>query len=248
MKKTKKSALNYFIKFYGVYIDAMGATHSMARTGYKIPGITIELFMKTWTPEIRKTYDIFIDHSDISNLNKKDLHVEAYISLTYIVTHILYTFCDFSLFRLKKEPYEAEYDFLIKAAKVTQQVGDNDIGGEIVDCLILMGGESDPQVLELIHETQYFLYNTQTRDGAWKMDGKIHIHAIHTAVTGLIDHTYATEGPKDYLELVSFQTFKERLNSDGLMMKKYDYFDKELNALDDVKNETKSEGTPHDEL
>jgi hypothetical protein len=222
-KGSKKKTIIKLTNICTAISDLFGTIKSLDRTGFVIPGFTPESFLELWTPRMRALYKVFL-FDDAQLRNDKDKK-EAFLQLAYAVTHLIYAVCDFSLFRLPKEPYLPEYEFLIQAARISASIGENDINGEIIDCLLLMGGAGNDTAIESkIQENQFFLVLNQASNGAWKNFGKADVHAIHTAITGLVDHEYALEGPKEFGKSVSFEEWKDKMNSLGLNLNGYDYF------------------------
>lgn len=217
--KFDKKDLIEMRKFYDKLIDILGKTLSMERTGFNFPGFNSELLLKIWIPEIRKVYNLFDRVTE--NLNDK-LITEAYEALIYVVTHFIYNACDYNLYSVKKELYLEEYNFLKKSIRFTMQVNNNDANGEILDTLMLMG-EEDPELQEIIYKNRMFLLEKQDSTGAWLMNNKPDIHAIHVAIMGLADHTYAVLGTEEFAKNTPFDEYKKRMNSIGLMKEEYEY-------------------------
>lgn len=201
-------------KFYDKLTDILGKSLSLERSGFRIPGFSSELLLKIWMPEIRKVYNLF---DKIAGITKQKHLSEAYESLIYVVTHFIFNACDYNLYSLKKELYMEEYQFLKKSIGFTMVTNNNDANGEVLDALMLMGGEEDPELQDIIQKNRMFLLQKQDSTGAWLMHGKPDIHAIHVAIMGLADHNYAVLGSEEFAKNTLFEDFKKRMNDIGLM-------------------------------
>jgi hypothetical protein len=211
----KLKALRYLTDWVGNFVDKMSSFYATMRSGFPFPGFTLEMFCKIWFPEIRKLYlPIYEAANQLGETHS--IAGDAYISLCYAVTHMLYSVCDFNVFTLKRELYAPEYDFLTNATFMSARLHNTDINGEIVDCLLLMDGDRDPAIARHIRESQTFLIQTQTPSGAWYMDDKISVHAVHTAIIGLLEHNYTHYASHLPYELPSFDVYVSTLNQYGL--------------------------------
>jgi len=233
--KSDKAIFNSFHKLETLFIDVMGAIHAAKRTGFVIPEVDFAEVLKLWIPHFRRAYPLFQDYK--GSLKPKSQAAETYISLQYLVTHILYSVNDFSLFKLPVHLYEPEYSFLVKSLKHQTDVLNNvDITGEIIDNILLFDGDSDPYVAELIENGRLMILSKQTDVGGFpEGENENDIHAAHTCVTALIDHKYADRiielkdsNIKDIGDFASHKDFVSRLRRSGLMTTNYKFFDETL--------------------
>jgi hypothetical protein len=221
-KSEKRNTIIRLTKYCKSISDLFGLVPSIDRTGYKIPGFSSEGFLKMWTPRIRQLYKLFL--FDDESIKGEKIKKEAFLQLAYAVTHLIFACDDYSLLKLSKEQYLPEYEYLKETARISSLIGENDINGEVIDCLLLLGANNDTSMESTIQENQFFLVLKQSDTGAWRNFGKPDIHAINTAVTGLVDHEYALEGPKEFGKVLSFDDWKEKLNMLGLNLNHQDYF------------------------
>jgi len=216
-------AYKQFIKFENKFVDVMGALHGAHRLQFKIPGFSYSKFMKDWIERVRKVYRPVQSNPKIAV--KGSVQAKAYKSLLYLVTHVLYSINDFSLYKIPKKHYIPEFDFLKQALSDTIYiVKNNDILGELVDCLRLFSGEElDDFTQELITRAQVFIVNRQKAGGGFPEGGvNSDIHATHTALTALVNHEYANHENDDQLndfgKPLSFASYKKKLNKSGLLL------------------------------
>eukprot|EP01080_Neovahlkampfia_damariscottae_P001158 gene1158-10672_t len=221
-KNTKKEALEKINPILSKLTDIFDVLNSLDRTGFKFPGISTESVLKIWTPQIRKLYSFFNE-----KLMKDDdeIYQDSFMNLVDVVTRIIYTSSDYSLFKLLPGQFNEEIKFLKEATKLSSLIEEeSDIEGEIINCLMLLDGESDKEISKIIQENQFSFVRKQFKGGYWKLDEKINMNSIRRAVDILIDHEYAIEGPKKFGKLVSYEDYKKRLNGDGLMLNDYDFY------------------------
>lgn len=192
--------------------------NGLERNGYALPGFDNELYLKIWMPEYRKVYD-FVTSFNETEYRKNPALRNSFIMCCYAVTHFLLNLCDYGLFSIKKELYLPEVEFLKKSIKITQIIGNIDLNGEVVDLLQIMG-EKSPEVLQMINQNHQYLIDEQLDNGGWIGEtGEDCSHAVHTAITALLDHDYFWKGTKQFGKMVSYKRWKKRMNMDGLFLK-----------------------------
>jgi hypothetical protein len=217
---TRLTGMHYLEVWVPSFVEKLNSFHAMGRMGFTLPGFTIDMLVRLWVPEFRKLYDPLYHAA----MQDDQLAKNCYLKLCTAVTHLIYALSDFSLFKLEKEFYMPEYNFLKNALHMTKTMRENDINGEILDCLMLLGAQGDSTLKKYVEESQFFLVASQSDDGSWKIRNVPDVHAIHTAVCGLLDHSYAKVVVHRPFELPTQQQYISRLQEDGLMQTKYDFF------------------------
>eukprot|EP01080_Neovahlkampfia_damariscottae_P001256 gene1256-11345_t len=219
-ENTKKEAFEKMNPILLKLTNAFEILNSFDRTGFKFPGFSTETLLKIWRPQIRKLYYLTNEKS----IKDDDIYEETFINLVNVVTRIISTSSDYSLFKLKKDEFNEELKFLKEASKITGSIEDDDVNGELMNSLMIIHDESDSEIKKIIQENQFFLVLKQHKKGFWKLDGKIDMNTIRISISNLINHDYSIEGPMKFGELIPFENYKQALNQHGLMMKQYDFY------------------------
>ncbi len=119
---------------------------------------------------------------------------ESFITIAYAVTHIVYTFNSYGMYRLKPEWLPEEYEFLKKHLRHFIVEDDPETLGEFIDTLKSFGlSEADP----LIQDGVAFLMKRQHADGSWgdpkDRDVYTRYHSTWTGINGLMDYAWSGE-------------------------------------------------------
>jgi len=118
-----------------------------------------------------------------------------FIDVTYAVTHVVYAFNDYNVYRLRPEWLPAEFAYLKRNLGRAIEEDDPETMGEFLDTLKAFGlTEADP----LIRKGMEFILSRQNADGSWgeRDDEDVYTpyHATWTAINGLMDYAYRGEG------------------------------------------------------
>lgn len=195
--KNNNTSVREIVKDMDMISQFACCLHASERNGYLYPGFDNELYLKIWIPEYRKVYDLVTSFSDIEYKNNQLLR-ESFIMCCYAVTHFLLNICDYGLVSIKKELYQTELEFLKKSIRITQLINHIDLNGEVVDLIQIMG-ERNEDVLQMINQNHDYLIQKQLKNGAWIGEsGNPCSHAVHTAITALLDHDYFYKGSKKF--------------------------------------------------
>lgn len=224
--KNKTNIVN-LAKISGIVQVFAGHWQALERNGYVFPGFSSELFLKIWIPEHRKIYEKIYEFSD---KEFQENHVkELFECLSYAVTHFLLNICDYNIFGIYKENYLPELSYLKKAIRISQLVENYDINGEIIDCILSME-KPDNYLLEQIDKNHEFLLENQFKSGAWAQtsDGSPCVHAIHTAISSLLDHSHLIIGSKKFGQHASYKKFKKVTKESGLFLSLPEKFGKRM--------------------
>jgi hypothetical protein len=118
----------------------------------------------------------------------------SFTQIAYAVTHVVYVFNDYFVYRLKPEWLPDEYEFLRVNLTANLSNNDYDLMGEFLDSLKSFGmTDADP----LIRTGIDFLLSRQNPDGSWGMVDQsgayTPYHATSTALNALSDFAYQEE-------------------------------------------------------
>lgn len=211
--------------FLTEFIDVMGAFYAMERTGYKINNFDPKKFYQLWLPKIRELYTMEV--FDWENPSDNQFVNFAAVELIYTVTHILYQFADYSMFKLNSTVFAPELAFLKKVVPyVVKGTQDVDLVGEVLDCLMLLSKEKDIQEqLFLGHDFIKSKQDPTTGGFPQGDDIKASLHATHTAITALVDHDYTHIVCCDnFGDMIDFNLFRDTLRFYGLMNVPHHYY------------------------
>jgi hypothetical protein len=120
----------------------------------------------------------------------KEADAEFY-SVAYAITHVIYTFNDYSSSRLQPEWLSGEFAFLKSHLPLNIAADDAETMGEFLDTLKSFGlTEDDP----LIRSGIEFVLSRQNADGSWGDPNEPEIypryHSTWTAINGLMDYAW----------------------------------------------------------
>jgi hypothetical protein len=118
----------------------------------------------------------------------------SFTRIAYAVTHVVYVFNDYFVYRLKPEWLPDEFEFLRANLTANLSNNDYDLMGEFVDSLKSFGvTDADP----LIRTAIDFLLSRQNPDGSWGLPDQsgayTPYHATSTALNALSDFAYREE-------------------------------------------------------
>ena len=160
---------------YDLYQDALITTYSGDRAGIKL-GAHYRDVLK-WAPQMRPYPPRLPDNKD------------DYYGGVYSATHLIYTYNDYSQFRVSPDCFPLEYRHLEDNLRQAVAEKDPETMGEYLDTLRAFGLTLDNQLIRTGFE---YLLGAQNRDGSW---GDIHdpdpygrYHPTWTAVDGLRDY------------------------------------------------------------
>jgi hypothetical protein len=131
---------------------------------------------------------------------------DDFYGIAYMVTHLIYAFNDYSVYRLKKEWLPAEYAFLREWLDDVIKAGDFETAGEFIDSLGTFGvTDDDPGIRRAID----LILSRQNPDGSWG-DPKTSIlydyyHSTWTAVGGMMEIAWREEKVVDPDALAALQ-------------------------------------------
>jgi hypothetical protein len=204
------------------FTEVLSLVHSLDRTGFKFPGFSFQSLLNIWVPSIRSLYKILI--FDDKTLKEKEIYQEAFTELSYVVSRLIITFSDHSLFRLPKQNFDLEFQFLKEAARISSFLEETFVNNEILSALRILGGETDPYIKKSIEENQFNFVLKQQKKGSWNIDDKIDINSMDAGITSLIDHDNSIELDIIFPRIAPFEDYQKRLNEDGLMLKKIEFY------------------------
>jgi hypothetical protein len=164
---------------YAVWCDAIISSFTSDRYGMRLGG-SFENVVR-WLPEMRP----------YPGPGGED--VNLYRHAAYAVTHLVYSFNDYSRFHLRPEWFPEEFQFLTLHFMHNIEVEDLELVGEHMDTLRSFGlTENDPRIAAGIR----FLLSRQNPDGSWgdanAPDVYNRYHSTWTAIDGL--RSYAWQG------------------------------------------------------
>ena len=115
-------------------------------------------------------------------------------SISYLVSHVIYTLSCYCLYRVKKDWLPAEYEFLADNVLVNIETDDVELIGEFLDTLRVFGMTmQDPR----LRAGTEFLLKRQNGDGSWgdvtAQDIYARYHPTWSAVCGLMDFNWQGE-------------------------------------------------------
>ena len=79
-------------------------------------------------------------------------------------------------------------------------------------------GEKSDFLLEAVEKNHIYFLKTQKKNGAWNDGDQPCIHAILTAISALLDHSFVTQGNKRFVKEPSYKKWRKRMNEDGLFL------------------------------
>jgi len=172
-----------FLDPYDVWEDALVTTYSGDIYGVKL-GASYADVVK-WAGVMRP-------YPSPGRLQEGEIDDE-FGSITYAVTHLIYTQNDYGMYRLSPDSMPQEFDFLRANIGVAENQGNGEILGEFLDTLRAFGrNDSDPEMRKAIE----YLLLTQNPDGSWgdtTEDVYTRYHSTWTAVDGLRQYAYRGE-------------------------------------------------------
>lgn len=118
----------------------------------------------------------------------------AFFSVAYAVTHVVYTMNDYGYYRLRPEWFADEYNYLRAHFPMVVDSKDPETLGEFLDTLRAFGaGDNDPMIRDGIE----YLLAHQNPDGSWGDpnldDVYIRYHTTWTSIGGLLDYAWHGE-------------------------------------------------------
>jgi len=119
---------------------------------------------------------------------------DTFLSVSYAISHIIYTVDAYGQYRLSPEWLPQEYNYLKTNIHLAEQYDDGETLGEFMDTLRAFGrDESAPEMQSAIE----YLLSHQNPDGSWgdPSDDNIYnrYHATWTAIDGLRQYAYQAE-------------------------------------------------------
>jgi hypothetical protein len=195
--------------------DAFIFFRALTRTGFNFPGFDFNILSKIWLPSIRETYFYFMKSPHLlENLSNRN----TFFSLIQLVNQIILETSDDSLYRLKKESYKYEYEFLKFGGSFVLKFHEMNLLAEIIQSLVVLGGMEDENLIYFIKSSKNFIIELQTKEGYWVDEVGINIEKMNKAMRGLISKT-----PREYNnhfgKLVFQNNFVEKLQMIGLWKK-----------------------------
>jgi len=156
---------------------ALVATYSGHHYGIWMGGEFADVVQ--WLPSVRP----YVPPSDANDT-----------AVPYAVTHIVYTFNDYSLFRLRPEWLPAEFEYIRSNAQSAIRNHDPELLGEYIDSLQAFGvPDSDPLVRSGIN----YLLARQNPDGSWgdpaEQDVYTRYHTTWTGIGGVMRYAWRGE-------------------------------------------------------
>ncbi|MBI4909702.1 MAG: hypothetical protein HY820_39155 [Acidobacteria bacterium] len=177
---------------YDILCDAVICSYSGDRYGVRLGGSFAEVAQ--WIPTMRP-YRV-----------KTRVLDDDFYGIAYAVTHIIYAFNDYSLWRLKRDWLPQEYAFLREHLDMVIDGGDFETVGEFIDSLGAFGvTDEDPGIRRALD----LILSKQNKDGSWG-DPKTSIiydyyHSTWTAVGGMMEIGWRGEGVIDPAALQAMQ-------------------------------------------
>jgi hypothetical protein len=165
---------------YLVWYGALIRTYIAARAGVSLGAEYADVLR--WLPSLRPYPSV--------NYSGLDFY-EA----VYAVTHIVYTLNDYDVYSLRPRWLPHEFKFLKASLKEALAEGDEEMVGELLECLKCFGltGRSP-----LIRAGTDFLLSRQNADGSWgetdAEDIYLNYHPTLTAAAGLLEIRWRSEG------------------------------------------------------
>ena len=167
---------------YDLYQDALIASYTGDSTGIPL-GAHYRDVLK-WLPRMRPYPQWSADSQS------------EYDAAVYAITHVIYTYDSYSRYRVSRECFPDEFEYL--TANLQRAAADHDAEtmGEFLDTLRAFGLDfSDP----LIRAGFDYLLSSQNRDGSWgdpkDPDGYNRYHSTWTAIDGLRDYRWSEVKP-----------------------------------------------------
>jgi len=164
---------------YDVWLDALIMSHACEVYGVKIGASYPDVLR--WISSMRP-YPAPEDDED------------EFDTITYAITHVIYTLNDYHEYRLSPEWLPQEYKYLKNNIGKAERYQDGELLGEFLDTLRAFG--EDETKPDIQHGVDYLL-SRQNPDGSWgDMDAEIYTryHSTWTAVDGL--RQYANRGER----------------------------------------------------
>eukprot|EP01080_Neovahlkampfia_damariscottae_P002754 gene2754-4162_t len=220
-ERTKRDNSPLFNEMVKSLKEAFYFFRALSRTGFSFPSFDFSIFSRIWIPQIRELYYFFMKSP---NLIQKPSYKRLFISVCQLVNQIILETSDDSLFRLRKDYYKHEYEFLKYAgffAKKQEEIG---LLAEIIQSLIVLGAKEDEKMRYFLKDAQNLIIEKQSIDGFWFDEIGINIEKINQALRGLISET-PNEFNDHFGKLNHQNRFSKKLQNEGLWRKneKFDF-------------------------